>query len=153
MSFEPLSGFSMSDIEYPIELDRRTTLDKLYITQLLPTRYSINITNAFGGYQYNKQCMYVYEEDFWLNIHLMYTRIRQIDDWIFIWCMLGSVDYWWDIHSAYGIGQGDFWLNIYSVYAGIRWITNQIFIWCMQGSGGLPIGYSLIGLGGSELNI
>jgi len=55
MIFESLSGFPMSDIGYLIELDRRTALDKLYITQLLPTRYSINVTNAFGGYQYNKQ--------------------------------------------------------------------------------------------------
>jgi hypothetical protein len=45
---EPLYGFPMSDIEYPIESDRQTALDKLYITQLLPTRYSINITNTFG---------------------------------------------------------------------------------------------------------
>jgi hypothetical protein len=52
---EPLYGFLTLDIEYPIELDRRTALDKLYITQLLPTKYPINITNAFGGYQYNKQ--------------------------------------------------------------------------------------------------
>jgi hypothetical protein len=52
---EPLYGFPMSDIEYPIELDRWTALDKLYITQLLPTRYPINTTNTFGGYQYNKQ--------------------------------------------------------------------------------------------------
>jgi len=52
---EPLYGFLMSDIEYPIESDRRTALDKLYITQLLPTRYPINKTNAFGGYQYSKQ--------------------------------------------------------------------------------------------------
>ena len=29
--------------------------DELYITQLLPTEYSIDITNGFGGYQYNKQ--------------------------------------------------------------------------------------------------
>jgi hypothetical protein len=55
MSREPLSGFLMLDIEYLIESDRWTALDKLYITQLLPTRYSINITNAFGGYQYKKQ--------------------------------------------------------------------------------------------------
>jgi hypothetical protein len=52
---EPLSGFLMSDIEYLIKSDRRTTSDKLYITQLLPTEYSINVTNTFGGYQYNKQ--------------------------------------------------------------------------------------------------
>ena len=45
----------MSDIGYPIKSDRRTTSDKLYITELLPTEYSINITNGFGGYQYNKQ--------------------------------------------------------------------------------------------------
>jgi hypothetical protein len=38
--------------------------DKLYITQLLLTEYSINITNRFGGYQYNKQCMYVYDQAF-----------------------------------------------------------------------------------------
>jgi len=55
MSREPLSGSPMSDIEYPIESNRWTASDKLYITQLLPTRYSINITKAFGGYQYNKQ--------------------------------------------------------------------------------------------------
>jgi hypothetical protein len=55
MSRELLSGFPMLDIEYLIESDRWTALDKLHITQLLPTRYSINITNAFGGYQYNKQ--------------------------------------------------------------------------------------------------
>ena len=42
----------MSDIGYLIESDRWTALDKLYITQLLPTEYSINITNGFGGYQY-----------------------------------------------------------------------------------------------------
>jgi hypothetical protein len=52
---EPLYGFLTLDIEYPIESDRRTASDKLYITQLLPTRYPINIMNAFGGYQYNKQ--------------------------------------------------------------------------------------------------
>ena len=80
MIFEPLSGFPMLDIEYLIESDRRTASDKLYITQLLPTRYSINVTNAFGRYQYNKQCMYVYGEDFRLNIHLMYTGIRRITD-------------------------------------------------------------------------
>jgi hypothetical protein len=39
-------------------------LDKLYITQLIPTEYSINITDVFGGYQYNKQCMYVYDQAF-----------------------------------------------------------------------------------------
>ena len=44
MIFDPLSGFPM--------LDRRTASDKLYITQLLPTRYSINVTNTFGGYQW-----------------------------------------------------------------------------------------------------
>src|SRR6266481_2342659 len=79
MIFEPLSGFG-----YPIESDRRTASDKLYITQSLPTRYSINVTNTFGGYQYNKQCMYVYEEDFRLDIHLMYTGVRRITDRIFI---------------------------------------------------------------------
>ena len=194
---ELLYGFPTSDIEYPIESDRQTALDKLYITQLLPTRYPINITNAFGGYQYNKQCMYVYEVDFWLNIHLMYVGIRRISDQIFNWCMNRSggwlteysfsvcrdlVDYRPNIHSAYEwvrrianrifswcmqgsgglltkysfdvwMGQTDCWPNIHLAYAGIRRITNQIFIPCMQGSGGLPIGYSLIGLGGLELNI
>jgi hypothetical protein len=43
------------DIGYPIQSDRRTASDKLYITQLLTTRYSINVMNTFGGYQYNKQ--------------------------------------------------------------------------------------------------
>ena len=214
------------DIGYPIELNRWTASDKLYITQLLPTRYSINITNTFGGYQYNKQWMYVYEDfqlnihlvykwvrriadrifiqcmqdsaglltgysfsvwhrsggllteysfsvcrdpaDYWQNIHSVYEWVRRIANWIFSWCMQGSgglpttysfgvcrgqVDYWLDIHSVYGIGQADFWPNIHLVYAGIWQITDQILIWCMQGSGGLPIGYSLIGLGGSELNI
>ena len=78
---EPLSGFPTSDIEYPIESDRRTTSDKLYITQLLPTEYSINITNGFGGYQYNKQCMYVYDQAFrhqTLDIRLNQTgRLRR----------------------------------------------------------------------------
>jgi len=120
MIFEPLSGFPMSDIEYLIESDRRTASDKLYITQLLPTRYSINVTNAFSGYQYNKQWMYVYGEDFQQNIHLVYEWVRQIADQILIQCMQdsaglltgysfgvcrGQVDYWPDIHSAYGIGQ------------------------------------------------
>jgi hypothetical protein len=81
MSREPLSSFPTLDIEYPIESDRWTASDKLYITQLLPTRYSINITNAFGGYQYNKQWMYIYEVDFWLNIHLTckehYPNLRE----------------------------------------------------------------------------
>jgi len=80
MSRELLSGFLMSDIEYLIESDRWTALDKLYITQLLLTRYSINITNAFGGYQYKNERMYIYEVDFQLNIHLMYTGIRWITD-------------------------------------------------------------------------
>jgi hypothetical protein len=57
----PLSGFLMLDIEYLIESDRWTAWDKINITQLLHTRYSINITNAFSGYQYSKQCMYVYD--------------------------------------------------------------------------------------------
>ena len=78
---EPLSGFPTSDIGYPIKSDRRTTSDKLYITQLLPTEYSINITNGFGGYQYNKQCMYVYDQAFRrqiLDIRLNQTgRLRQ----------------------------------------------------------------------------
>jgi hypothetical protein len=54
MSFEPLSGFPMLDIGYLIESNRQTVSDKLYITQLLPIIYSINVTNAFGGHQYNK---------------------------------------------------------------------------------------------------
>ena len=65
----------------------------------------------------------------------------------------GQADYWPVIHSVYGIGQADFWPNIHLVYAGIRRIPDWIFIWCMQGSGRLPIGYSLIELGSSELNI
>jgi hypothetical protein len=55
MSREPLSGFPTSDIGYLIKSDRQTMSDELYITQLLPTEYSIDITNGFGGYQYNKQ--------------------------------------------------------------------------------------------------
>jgi hypothetical protein len=54
MSSELLYDCPTSDIGYPIESDRQTASDKLYITQLLPTRYSINITNAFGGYECNK---------------------------------------------------------------------------------------------------
>ena len=69
----------LSNFGYPIESDRQTASDKLYITQLLPTKYSINITNTFGGgYQYNKKSMYVYGMNIQLNIHLMYTGIRQI---------------------------------------------------------------------------
>jgi hypothetical protein len=97
-------------------------------------------------------------------------------------CGIHADAMWSDIHSAYGMGQADCWLNIHSVYewvrqianpissqcvngsgglltkysfgdAGIQWITYWIFIWCMQGSGRLPIGYSLIGLDRSELNI
>ena len=70
------SGFPTSDIGYPIKSDRRTTSDKLYITQLLPTEYSINITNRFGGYQYNKQWMYVYDQAFWRRI--LDIRLNQI---------------------------------------------------------------------------
>jgi hypothetical protein len=55
MSRELLSGCPTSDIGYLIKSDRWTTSDKLYITQLLPTEYSIDITNGFGRYQYNKQ--------------------------------------------------------------------------------------------------
>jgi len=55
MSRKPLSGFLTLDIGYPIESDRWTALDKLYITQLLPAEYPIIVTNAFGRYQYNKQ--------------------------------------------------------------------------------------------------
>ena len=153
MSREPLSSFPMSDIEYLIESDRWTASDKLYITPLLPTRYSINIKNAFGGYKYNKQWMYIYEVDFWLNIHLMYTGIRQITDGIFIWCMNGSGG----LPTKYSVGvcrdPVDYWPNIHLMYEWVRQIADQIFIWCMQGSSRLPIGYSLIGLGGLELNI
>jgi hypothetical protein len=73
---EPLSGFPTLDIEYLIESDRRTTLDKLYITQLLPTEYSINITNRFSGYQYNKQTMYVYDQAF--RRRILDIRLNQI---------------------------------------------------------------------------
>jgi len=40
-----LCGIPMSDIKYLIESDRWTAWHKLHITWLLPTRYSINITN------------------------------------------------------------------------------------------------------------
>jgi hypothetical protein len=46
-------------------------LDKLYITQLIPTEYSINITNGFSGYQYDKQWMYVYDQAFWHWINIL----------------------------------------------------------------------------------
>jgi len=171
MSRESLSGFPMSDIEYLIESDRWTALDKFYITQLLPTRYSINkhlwwISIGFPTkYSFG---VWMDQADCWPNIYLVNAGVRWITDQIFSWCKQGAsrllteylfgvcrgqADYWPDIHSVYGIGQVDCWLNIHSVYAGIQQITNQIFIWCMQGSGRLPIGYSLIGLGGSELNI
>ena len=48
MSREPLSGFQTLDIGYPIESDRQTASDKLYITQLLPTKYPIIVTNTSG---------------------------------------------------------------------------------------------------------
>ena len=178
MSRELLSGFPTSDIGYPIKSDRRTTSDKLYITQLLLTEYSINITNRFGGYQYNKQWMYVYGVDIRPNIHLTYTGIRRISDWIFIWCMQGSsglltkysfgvcrgpVDFRLNIQLVCAGIRRIFRLNIHSVYECVRRIANWIFSWCVQGSGRLlirysfgvctsrlPIGYSLIAL---ELNI
>jgi hypothetical protein len=139
VSREPLYGFLTPDIEYLIESDRQTASNKLYITQVLPTRYSINIMNAFGRHQYNKQCMYVYEVDFRLNIHLVYAGIRRMTDYIFIWNMQGSGG----LLTKYSIGVcrgkvGD-QLNIQYGYAG-----------------GLPIGYSIVGmiiLGGPELNI
>jgi len=142
------------------------TSNKLYITELLPTEYSINITNGLGRYQYNKQWMSVYGLDIRPNIHLMYTGIRSISDQIFIWCMQGSGGL--PTEYSFGVcrGQVDFWLNIHSVYTGVRQISDWIFIWCVQGSGGLltrhlfgvctgrlPIGYSLIVLGELELNI
>jgi hypothetical protein len=55
MSRKPLSGLPTLDIGYLIGSDRWTASDKLYITQLLPTKYPIIVTNTFGGYQYNKQ--------------------------------------------------------------------------------------------------
>jgi len=70
--------------------------------------------------------MYVYDADFWLNIHLMYTGIRQITDQIFIQCMNGSgglptqysvdvcrdpADYWPDIYLVYA--QADYQLDIH----------------------------------------
>ena len=64
ISSKQLYDFLTSDIGYPIESDRWTALDKFDISQLLPTKYSINIPNVFSGYQYNKQCMYVCEVDF-----------------------------------------------------------------------------------------
>jgi hypothetical protein len=57
---EPSNDFPTSDIEYLIESNRRTASDKLYITQLLPTRYSINITNACLDMNItNNECMYM----------------------------------------------------------------------------------------------
>ena len=142
MSRQSLSGFLTLDIEYLIESDRRTASDNLYITQLLPTRYSINITKAFSGYQYNKQWMYIYEMDFRLNIHLMYVGIRRITDWIFIWCMNGSGG--WLTKYSFGVCRdpADYRLNIHLVYKWVRRISNWIFSWCMQGSNGLLTGYS-----------
>ena len=134
------SGFPTSDIGYLINSDRRTTSDKLYI-QLLPTEYSINITNGFGRYQYNKQWMYVYGMDIWLNIHLTYTGIRRISDWIFIWCMQGSGGWLTEYSFGVWMGQADYLLNIQLVCAGIWRITDWIFIQCIQGSGGLPTEY------------
>ena len=49
-----LYDFPMSDIEYPTESDRQMAWYKLYITQLLPTRYSINITNVSADIKYNR---------------------------------------------------------------------------------------------------
>ena len=136
------SGFPTSDIGYPIKSDRQTTSDKLYITQLLPTEYSINMTNGFSRYQYNKQWMYVYGVDIQPNIHLVYARIRWITDLIFIWCMQGSGG----LLTEYSFGvcrdPADDWLNIHLVYELVRWITYWIFSWCVQGSGGLLTEYS-----------
>ena len=156
------------DIAYLIKSDRWTTLDKLYITQLLPTEYSINITNGLGRYQYNKQWMSVYGLDIRPNIHLMYTGIRWITDWIFIQCMQDSAGlltgYSFSIwHRSggflteylFGVCRDpvDFWLNIHLVHAGVRCITYWIFInWARW----IGIEYLIVGkirLSRSELNI
>jgi hypothetical protein len=118
------------------------TSDKLYITQLLPTEYSINITNGSGRYQYNKQWMYIYGVDIRPNIHLTYTGIRWISDWIFIWCMHGSGGFLTKYSFSVCRGQANCRPNIHLVNAGIRQIADQIFIWWMQGSGGLLTKYS-----------
>ena len=150
MIFESLSGFLMSDIGYLIESDRRTASDKLYITQLLPTRYSINVTNTFSGYQYNKQWMYVYEEDFRLNIHLMYTGIRRIADRILIQCMNGSGGLLTEY--LFGVCRTllDYKLDIHLVYAGVRRITNWIFINWARWIGIEYLIVGMIGLSGLE---
>ena len=135
----------------------------------LLTEYSFSVCRGQANYWPDIHSAYgIGQADCWLNIHSVYAGVRRIANQIFSWCMQGSgglpttysfgvcrgqVDYWPDIHSAYGIGQADFWPNIHLVYAGIRRIADWIFIWCMQGSGRLPIRYSLIELGSSELNI
>jgi hypothetical protein len=81
------------------------------------------------------------QADYWLNVQLVYTGVRQITDWIFNLHMQGLGR--WLIRYSFGICRGpvDYWLNIQSVYAGVRQITDQIFIPCMQGSGRLTIGF------------
>ena len=112
MSRELLSGFPTSDIGYPIKSDRRTTSDKLYITQLLPTEYSIDITNGFSGYQYNKQCMYVYDQAF--RHQILDTRLDQIGG--LRWIISISLNY--------------YPLNIHLTYTGIRQMTEYSFGVC-----------------------
>jgi len=98
--------------------------DELYITQLLPTEYSINITNGFSGYQYNKQGMYIYGVDIRPNIHLMYTGVRRITDLIFIQCMQGLGGFPTEYSFGVQMGQADYQLNIQLVCAGIWQITD-----------------------------
>jgi hypothetical protein len=89
---EPLYDFSMSDIEYLIEPDRQTVSDKqLYITQLLPTRYSINITKTPLADINIRNNEYMYMRQITDRIFIPYTQgVRQMSDWIFIWHMQRS---------------------------------------------------------------
>jgi hypothetical protein len=50
MTIKNLSAFPTSDIEYTIESGEPTTVYRLPITPYLPTKYSIDVTNVFGGY-------------------------------------------------------------------------------------------------------
>ena len=118
------------------------TSDKLYITQLLPTEYSIDITNAFGRYQYNKQRMDIYGMDIWPNIHLTYTEIRRITNWIFIQCRNGSGRFWTKYSFSVCRDLVDYQPNIHLVYATVQQITDWIFIPHMQGLGRWLIRYS-----------
>jgi hypothetical protein len=157
---------------YSVYAGIRRIADRIFIQCMqgsggLPTEYSVGVCRG--------------QADYPLNIQLVYAGVRWITDQIFIWWMRGSGEFPTEYSFSVYRVQADDQLNIQLVCAGIRRISDRIFIqcmngvrqianwifsWCVQGSSGLliryslgvctsrlPIRYSLIALGGSELNI